>query len=93
MRYMASIYISDVMDQIAATIEVQGWEHQFGPPEVMYQDTIITPGYGDYDCSRWLQRALDILSSRMSATPSESQNGAVPMGGPHTISETGDKRV
>lgn len=93
MRYMASIYVSDVMDQIAATIEVQGWEEQYGPPEVQYQDTIITPGYGDYDATRWLQRALEVLSSHMNATPSESMNGAAPMGGPHTISGSGDRAI
>lgn len=87
---MASIYVSDVMDQIAATIEVQGWEAQYGPPEVMYQDTIITPGYGDHDASRWLQRALEVLLEAVNTRPLGAERGRVVEGGPHTISGSGD---
>jgi hypothetical protein len=90
MRYMASIYISDVMDQIAATIEVQGWEAQYGPPEVVYQDTVITPGYGDDDASRWLHRALEVVSQTVNTRPLGAERGRVVEGGPHTISDTGD---
>jgi hypothetical protein len=93
MRYMASIYVSDVMDQIAATIEIQAWQEQYGPPETTYQRTVITPGFGDYSPTRWLQRALDVISTDMSEPSAESKDGGPLLGGINTISETGDRRV
>jgi len=88
---MASIYISDVMDQVAATLEVQGWDDQFGPPDVVHQETWLWPGLGETNVQRWTARALILMAGGMSKAPLEGRSGAEPMGGPHTISETGDK--
>lgn len=93
MRYMATVYVSDVMDQVAATIEIQGWERQYGPPETIYEKTYIWPGLGVDDASRWLVVALRGIAGEMSKAPEEGTSGAPPMGGPHTISETGDRRI
>jgi hypothetical protein len=91
MRYMSSIYVSDVMDQIAATIEILAWEADYGPPETVYQQTYVTPGYGDYDAVRWLQRVLDVISAGMSDPSAESKDGGAPMGGVNTISGRSDR--
>lgn len=90
MRYMASIYVSDVMDQIAATVEVQGWLEHSGPPEIVWQKTLIWPGVGDDDPLSWVKRALFLAYRDMNTPPDRVMSGGVPLGGPHTISETGD---
>jgi len=92
MRYMASIYVSDVMDQVALTVEVQGWSEQYGPPEVVYQKTLVWPGIGEDDPCQWAARALTEAASTMSAASSGSSAGGRPMGGPHTLSGRGDTR-
>lgn len=69
MRYMATIYISDVLDQVAATVAVQGWEGQFGPPEDVYTTTVVWPGIGEDDTLRWLITALsELLQDSRTAT-------------------------
>lgn len=93
MRYMASIYISDVMESVAATLEIQGWTEQFGPPDIVMQKTFVWPGVGETNERFWLQGALRRCIEDMSTTPAESGTGAAPMGGPYTISETGDRQI
>ena len=93
MRYMATIYISDVMDSIAATLELQGWSDQLGPPETVYEHTGVWRGVGETGRQEWLQRALMLLLQDMSTAPEESRSGAAPMGGPHTISGSGDRTI
>lgn len=90
MRYMATIYVSDVMDVVAATVEVQGWEAQYGPPETIYSTTVVCPGVGETDVSRWLTRALAALSQDMDRPTGEGSPMGLPTGGPHTLSGTGD---
>lgn len=58
MRYMATIYMSDVMEQCAATVKVEGWELQYGPPEEVYATTVVWQGVGDDDPQTWLITAL-----------------------------------
>jgi len=58
MRYMATIYVSDVMDVVAATIELQAWSADYGPPELAGQWTMVLPGIGENDAREWLGRAL-----------------------------------
>lgn len=93
MRYMATIYVSDVLDSVAGTIEVQGWEAQYGPPETVYEHTWVRQGYGELDVPRWLYRALIALIADMAPAPSEGMLEAGPDGGSHTLSETGDNRI
>lgn len=90
MRYMATIYLSDVMDQVAATLELQGWSELYGPPETLLVKTFVWPGFGDDEPSQWLQRFLHRMWQDIDAPPRVQPLGGVPMGGPHTISETGD---
>lgn len=85
MRYMTTIYVSDVMDQVAMTVEVQSWEGQFGPPETALRATYVWPGVGADNPVEWLCRALFLASQEMSNAPSESRNGAPLSGGAHTI--------
>lgn len=91
MRYMATLYISDVMDQVAGTIEIQGWERQYGPPETIYEHTWLRQGYGELEPSRWLYRALIACLADMAPPASEGTETGGPDGGTHTLSETGDK--
>jgi len=93
MRYMATIYVSDVMESVALTVEVQEWEQQFGPPETSVRATYVWPGVGADNAVEWLARALFLASESMSKAPSEGRDGAMPMGAPHTLSETGDRGV
>jgi len=90
MRYMATIYVSDVMDQVAATVEIQGWEAQYGPPETIYEKTVIWPGVGHDVPDLWLESALGCILSDLREPPESRRPGAPVIGGPHTISETGD---
>lgn len=68
MRYMASIYASDVMDLVAVTLELQQWTESYGPPEVVYRVTFTYPGIGADTPSEWLGRAL-FLASESVTTP------------------------
>lgn len=90
MRYMATIYISDVMESVALTLEVQGWERQWGPPEQVLSKTFVWPGVGEGEPSVWLQRALRGCLASMKTTPGESLPGAAAIGGPYTISGSSD---
>lgn len=87
---MATIYISDVLDQVAATLEVQGWSRHFGPPEPMLEKTFVWPGYGDDDPVGWLQRFLSRMVEDMTTAHKVETRGPLRVGGVYTISETGD---
>lgn len=93
MRYMSTIYISDVMESVALTLEVQGWERQWGPPETMLSKTFVWPGVGEGEPVQWLQRALMECLRQMKTSPGESHPGPVAIGGPHTISESSDRLI
>jgi hypothetical protein len=90
MRYMATVYISDVMDVVASTVEIQGWTEQYGPPECVYSNTVVLPGVGETDPRRWLARALLRLHLDMAPPASEGSRRVGADGGLHTLSETGD---
>ena len=90
---MATIYISDVLDQVAATLEVQGWSAHYGPPETVYEKTFVWPGYGDDDPVGWLQRFLSRMVEDMTRAHREGSSGLLRIGGVYTISETGDHRI
>lgn len=92
MRYMASIYVSDVMDQVALTLEIQAWEGQFGPPETVCQKTLVWPGIGEGDAIEWVARALFLASSDLTTPRREGSRRGAAMGGPHTLSESRDNR-
>jgi hypothetical protein len=68
MRYMATIYISDVLEVCAGTIEVQGWEQQFGAPEQVYAKTVVWQGVGDDNPQTWLETALSEMLQESRAT-------------------------
>lgn len=93
MRYMATIYISDVMESVAATLEVQGWQEQFGAPDTVLSKTFVWPGVGESDARFWLQGALRRCIQDMTPAPESRVTGAGSMGGPYTISETGDNAL
>jgi len=90
MRYMATLYISDVMDQVAATLEVNGWDSQFGPPDTVMTKTFVWPGVGESDAEFWLRGALRAVIQEMRETPESRRPGPPVIGGANTISETGD---
>jgi hypothetical protein len=93
MRYMASMYLSDVMESVALTIEVQGWSEQFGPPEVILQKTFVWQGIGETRPEEWVARALFMASEGLTTARSEGSERAAAMGGHYTISETGDSGI
>jgi len=93
MRYMASIYFSDVLDLVACTVEIHEWSEQYGPPEVVYQETHQWPGLGLTGGPRWLERALIELCADMRADRARREDAARGIGGPHTLSETGDTEI
>lgn len=93
MRYMASIYVSDVMDLIALTVEIQGWTEDYGPPELVYQKTLTYPGVGADLPHEWLARALFLASEEITTPTAKGGGGRCAMGGGYTISETGDRRI
>ena len=90
MRYMATIYISDVMDQVAATLEVQGWSRPYGAPDVVLAKTFVWPGYGDDDSVGWLQRFLSRMVEDMTRAHRVETGGPLRVGGVYTISGSGD---
>jgi len=93
MRYMASIYVSDVLDLVAATVTVEGWEESYGPPERAGEWTCTWPGLGEVDPGEWLGRALFLLAEKVSARPLGAERGRAVEGGAHTLSETGDRHL
>lgn len=86
MRYMATIYVSDILTDVACTLEVQAWEDMYGAPETVLQHTFVWAGVGDDDAGQWLERGCRRLLRDLSNAPSESRNGAPLSGGTHTIS-------
>lgn len=93
MRYMASIYFSDVMDLVACTVEILEWDETYGPPETVYQKTYQWPGVGLTGGPRWLERGLNDLVADMLTDRLRREETARGSGGLHTLSETGDRRV
>lgn len=93
MRYMASIYISDVMDLVALTLEVNAWEADYGPPETVAQHTYTWAGVGSDDPVQWLQRALRLACDDLTPPPRRVTGGGAGIGGPHTISGSGDSAL
>lgn len=85
---MASIYVSDVMDQVALTAEIQGWSEQGGPPDIQWQATYVWPGIGEDDALRWAERALKLMCQEIENGRSKGPRAAIPMGGVYSISET-----
>lgn len=90
MRYMATIYLSDVMDQVAATLEVQGWSRQYGPPETVYEKTFVWPGYGDNEPIQWLQRFLSSIVQDMTTAARVESGRPLRVGGIYTVSGSSD---
>jgi len=90
---MATIYVSDVMDQVALTVEVQEWATQFGAPETSLRATYVWPGVGAGSPREWLGMALFLASEEISKPARRRDAGRAAMGGPHTISETGDRSI
>lgn len=93
MRYMATIYISDVLDQVAATLEVQGWSAQYGPPETVCEKTFVWPGYGDDDPIGWLQRFLSRMVQDVTTAARVESRRPLRIGGVYTISDSGDTQI
>jgi len=93
MRYMASIYFSDVLDIVACTVEIHEWSEQYGPPEIVYQHTHQWPGLGLTGGPRWLERALTELSADMLTARIRREDAGRGVGGSHTLSETGDTGI
>jgi len=89
MRYMATIYVSDVMDLVALTLELQGWREDYGPPDVLGTYTFTWKGVGETDPQEWVCRALFLASEEMSRPPREGSRGGPPLGGPHTLTGLG----
>ena len=90
MRYIAKLHVLDVMDQIV----VSGYVHGDGLPwsdgEPPFEFSWQIPGRGLNNAYDWLLDALsralpDPEDDRLAARPSSGR-----MGGPHTVSETGD---
>jgi len=90
MRYMATMYVSDVMEQIALTVEVQGWTEQYGPPETVCQHTMVWDGIGETDADEWLSKALEEALRQMRNGRPRAGRPAVRQGGAHTLSGLGD---
>ncbi len=90
---MASLYVSDVMDIVACTIEVEGWSEQYGPPDTVYRTTVTWPGVGETEPVRWLLRALQKTLEDLSRPPTRRVVGGLPSGSSYTISESGDMAI
>jgi hypothetical protein len=87
---MATIYISDVLELVALTVELQAWEVDYGPPELAGSHTFTWPGVGATEPHEWLARALFLAAEELTQPPPKGRTGAGQMGGTYTISETGD---
>lgn len=58
MRYGAEIHVNDCMDQVVVQITLLSWDGLGSPPQIIYENTTSTPGYGESMPSQWLSRAL-----------------------------------
>lgn len=90
MRYMASIYVSDVMDMVALSVELQQWSEMYGPPELCWQHTLSWPGVGSDDPVQWLRLALRAVLTDLAPPERVEGSGGAGIGGPHTISGSRD---
>jgi len=93
MRYMATIYVSDVMESVALTVEVQEWSEQYGPPEATMRATYVWAGVGANDPLEWLARALFLAAEEVSKPAPGRVTTRAAVGGPHTLSGSGDTQI
>jgi hypothetical protein len=93
MRYVAKIHVLDVLEDIVLSGYIYDSDPMSDPDHQPYEFTWQIPGVGANDGLLWLLDALRRGALGMSAAPGGSSSGAVPMGGPHTISETGDRGI
>lgn len=91
MRYIAKIYVSDVLDQVV----VSGYVHDCPPPgsdaPEMFEFTVQEPGTGEPEPLRWLARALEGVTERVLQEGLRTWNGSPTGGGQHTISGITDR--
>lgn len=91
MRYVAKIHVLDVLD----TVVVSGYIHEHdsldGWAPDAYEFSYATPGVGLDDPYEWLTKALYQAITQMTQQDSNQSWSPAADGGPHTLSETGDR--
>lgn len=59
MLYVATMYASDVMNQVHAHVSVRGYPHgATEPSSIVFECTTTFPGTGESDPREWLRDAL-----------------------------------
>jgi len=93
MRYMGKIYVSDVMDQIVVSGYVFDTDEWTNPDHETSEFTWQIPGVGRSDALEWLSDALSRAVLNVTTAPPSRRTGPPAIGGPYTISETGDRPI
>src|SRR5690348_15280335 len=92
MRYVAKLYVTDVMDQVVVSGYVFDADQLSNPDHDTWEFTYQTPGLGLDEPAAWLLNALYRCLVSEESPRARRGSGASPVGGSYTISETGDTR-
>lgn len=92
MRYVAKIYVLDVMDQVAVSGYVYDSDPKTDPDHTPVEFTFTGTGKGLDDPVSWLVWHVYEALQAMTNPRHSGGIGGSWMGGPHTISGSGDKR-
>lgn len=91
MRYAAKIHVIDVMDQVVVSGYVYGYNGLKGESPEPVDFSYSVPGMGIDEPMAWLLNAVyRAVVTEQRPLPSKGSRGRA-MGGPNTISETGDR--
>lgn len=90
MRYVAKVHVLDVLDQIVVSGYIYDADVMSDPDHIATEFTYSCPGTGVDEPLPWLLNSLyrALVSEQTPAQSRESRG--LPMGGPHTISESRD---
>jgi len=90
MRYVAKLHVLDVMDQVVVSGYVYDADGPVQDGEPPIEFTYQTPGLGIDHPLDWLFLAVYRCFMEATAPRSRGLSAGPSVGGPHTISETGD---
>lgn len=92
MRYVAKIYVTDVMDQVVVSGYVFDADSQSNPDHETVEFTYQEAGVGLDDPMAWLLNSLYRCLVSQQSPGRVAGRGPVPNGGSYTISGSGDTR-
>lgn len=86
MRYMAKVYVSDVLDFVVVSGYVVDCDEMTSPDHESHDFTWQAPGRGVSEPLEWLLDALSRAPSVKGEPARSVDSGGLPVGGAHSVS-------